>query len=385
MTLIFSGSIIWMLLFSGILLFRVPYSVYLEIIVFPWKPIDAPTYPNLGVKAIEFVDSTHGWIGGKDGLIMATVDGGRSWYQQSSGINGSVQTIDFYSAQTGIVISKDGEIVVTQNGGINWTVLKKDKYFSSKFGRVEPGLRDAVICDEQTAWVLGSYGHFYHIDILHHNWTIVSHTTSSLFSLTMINTTHGWAVGMYGQIVRTQDGWHTSTLQDSRASSNFYCVFFWNILKGWVAGVNNLILGTSDGGHTWRTQYNYQHPILRGIESTCIFDIVFLTELKGWAVGSYGIHFTVDGGKSWSNLGSKSWGVSEIAFANETHGWAVGSVKQRSYYTTNGGILPLTEPLVNLGVGVSSFCGILVVFLILGKIVDSKVNRQWKNEFYEFL
>jgi photosystem II stability/assembly factor-like uncharacterized protein len=44
-----------------------------------------PTGTNLPLKAITFVDETHGWAVGQLGLILASNDGGRTWRRQRSG------------------------------------------------------------------------------------------------------------------------------------------------------------------------------------------------------------------------------------------------------------------------------------------------------------
>jgi photosystem II stability/assembly factor-like uncharacterized protein len=359
------GSIVlfWTIIFFGLIFLRIPFQVYLGLAENPWDRIDSPTYPEYGVTAIDFVDSSHGWVGGEGGIILASTDGGQSWIEQNSGIDSKIMAIDFSSPQIGVAIGELGLILITHNGGENWTVLETAKYPSSSFGWQEAILWDSTICDNQIAWVLGTKGSFFQVNITDNNWTFISHLSLSLFDIDMLNRTHGWAAGGYGNIVRTQDGWQSFEKLESGVSTNFRDVFFWNEYKGWIVGFDNTILATIDGGESWYVQYKYR-PFLAEYGSIALTDIYFLTDLKGWAVGSYGIHYTENGGKSWYIL--PNTGGQKITFANDTHGWSVNIRKDRSFFSRTGGIPPFNETLVNSGFGVIIISGILISFLILG-------------------
>lgn len=348
-------------LFLGAVYFRLPYTLYLEHSSNPWQPISSETYPETGVETIDFVDSYHGWIGGENGLIMFTTDGGKSWEEQQSGINASINAIDFYNVKVGVAISWNDEILITQNGGGTWIVLEK---VTNPNKSKSITLWDVVTCDEDTAWVLGSTGAFFLVDILNQNWTCISQISLSPHYLAMLNSSYGWATGIYSTIIKTTDGWQTYQIQNAGVSENFYGIFFWDVHKGWVVGSDNTILATTDGGQHWRVQYTYR-PFLAESGSVALLDILFITELKGWAVGSYGIHYTENGGASWVRL-PKTAGPDRITFANSTHGWAVWYRKDRSYVTTNGGVPMISECFLNLGVGSSIFIGTTVLFLIVG-------------------
>ena len=148
--------LVWGGLYFGVVYFRVPITLYLELSDNPWQPISSETYPVTGVSAIDFVDSYHGWIGGENGLIMATTDGGKSWEKQQSEINSTIKAIDFSNGNIGVAISEKDDILVSQNGGVTWNVLEKLTYKHPSFGVQTALLWDIAICDEKIAWVLGS-------------------------------------------------------------------------------------------------------------------------------------------------------------------------------------------------------------------------------------
>ncbi|MFW9905468.1 MAG: YCF48-related protein [Candidatus Thorarchaeota archaeon] len=362
--------IIWGLVSSMVINIQMPLNLYLEHTENPWQPISSETYPETGVETIDFVNSYHGWIAGENGTIMATVDGGKTWEEQHSGINAGIQDIDFFNINVGVAISWSNEILITQNGGETWIDLEKVTNPNKSKGII---LWDVMTCDEHTAWVLGT-GTFFKVDILNQNWTCILQISLYPRYLAMLNSSYGWATGGYGTIVKTTDGWQTYEIQDAGLSQTFYGIFFWDAHKGWVVGSDNTILATTDGGQHWHVQYTYQ-PFLA--DFVALRDIFFITELKGWAVGSYGIHYTKDGGKSWYNLGEKTWGPSRIAFANETHGWAVWSRKERSFTTSVGGVPPIDENLLNLG---ASFCISLPFLFIIALMLFQKYKMK-KRKF----
>ena len=132
----------------------------------------------------------------------------------------------------------------------------------------------------------------------------------------------------------------------------------------WVVGFDNIILATTDGGENWVIQHK-RHSFIPG--SIILKDILFITEYEGWAVGSYGIHYTENGGKTWNRLPNTA-GPGKITFANDTHGWAVAKRKDQSFFTKTGGTPPLNATFVNTGVGVIILSGILISFLIVGAL-----------------
>ncbi len=343
--------LLWSVILVGGFYFGAPYRIALELSPNPWHSITADTYPEVGVTAIDFVNSYHGWLGGENGFIMTTKDGGNTWENQTSGIRTTIQALDFYNAQVGIAISKENHIFVTENGGITWRSLENT---DCKL------LWDVMICDSNNAWALGCMGRFYRIDIPGDNWTLVSELSLSLFSLAMINHTHGWATGSNGVIVRTQDGWQTWEQQKSDVLQPFYGIFFWNEQKGWVVGDKSIILATTDGGMHWYTQHVYRGLFASGRGFT---DVFFISESKGWAVGS-GIYYSENGGNSWYKIPHTS-GPQHITFANKNHGWAVWYRKERSLMTTVGGSIKISEDFSNIVFVLVLICGISSIFILL--------------------
>jgi len=147
-------------------------------------------------------------------------------------------------------------------------------------------------------------------------------------------------------------------------------------------GTDNTILATTNDGQHWHVQYSYR-PFLADPGTVVKLDVFFITESKGWAVGG-GIYYTKDGGKSWYDLGSETTGPSRIAFANETHGWAVWSHKERSYFTSVGGVPPIDENQLNLGAIFFIFLGIFfpVILTIALMLFQQYKAQTWGSSVF---
>jgi hypothetical protein len=78
-----------------------------------------------------FVDRLHGWVVGDAGAIYATVDGGATWWSQSSGVSGALLDVCFAPASAsasvvgpsvGWIAGEDGIILETTQAGRLWVL-----------------------------------------------------------------------------------------------------------------------------------------------------------------------------------------------------------------------------------------------------------------------
>jgi photosystem II stability/assembly factor-like uncharacterized protein len=69
---------------------------------------------------IFFSDSKTGWIAGRSGKFLKTIDGGQNWTSISN-LSGNLQSIYFVNNNTGWVISEEGNLYKTSDGGKTWT------------------------------------------------------------------------------------------------------------------------------------------------------------------------------------------------------------------------------------------------------------------------
>lgn len=77
--------------------------------------------------------------------------------------------------------------------------------------------------------------------------------SSTLTSVAFVDASHGWVVGHWGVVLRTEDGGETWTLQRSDLSVDqpLFSVYFTDEHQGWTVGLWSLMLHTVDGGAHW--------------------------------------------------------------------------------------------------------------------------------------
>jgi photosystem II stability/assembly factor-like uncharacterized protein len=122
----------------------------------------------------------------------------------------------------------------------------------------------------------------------------------TLYSVTFVSPTQGWAVGDDGTIVATDDGGKTWVAQTSGVTKTLDSVTFVSPMQGWAVGVDGTIVATDDGGKTWVAQTS------KSTAQLLLHSVRFVNPTQGWAVGADGtVVATDDGGKTWTRRTSR--------------------------------------------------------------------------------
>ena len=74
--------------------------------------------------ATSFVGNRLGWVVGSEGNIFRTINGGRTWQQQNSGVVTDLFDVKFVDALEGWAVGAEGTIIYTNDGGLHWTLEK---------------------------------------------------------------------------------------------------------------------------------------------------------------------------------------------------------------------------------------------------------------------
>lgn len=84
-----------------------------------WSHVFTPATP---LRAVSFADDLHGWTVGDNGVILATVDGGVNWNQQSVvGGAPSLFTVEATTPNVVWITGADGFVARSSDGGASWT------------------------------------------------------------------------------------------------------------------------------------------------------------------------------------------------------------------------------------------------------------------------
>ena len=107
-----------------------------------------PTGESL--RDVSFVDASHGWAVGDNGVIVATADGGTHWTTQAVSTDASVPTrdsVEFLDPWHGWAAGSC--IASTSDGGIHWEMQRPPR---------QPGLNGIVVADAMHGWAVGRDG-----------------------------------------------------------------------------------------------------------------------------------------------------------------------------------------------------------------------------------
>jgi photosystem II stability/assembly factor-like uncharacterized protein len=317
-------------------------------------------------RDLDFVSANRGWAVGANGRVYTTTDGGESWVRRDATYADNLSTVDFTDALNGWVCEEYGNLWHTTDGGVHWTEVAPGGDFAAL------AMADAqhiCIVGADTDWTRNGG-----IDWLRSSRD-VTHATLSEVSFDAGG--HGWAVGVDGIIVGTDDGGRTWAAEHSPIAASHLDVSAVSATRAFAVGVDwaasdhaSYIISTSDGGATWTTLGTYpdewlecvdfvdsSHGWVGGPQSlrrttdggahwTSLVDVDardldFVTTTRGWAADDWGrVRRTIDGGSHWTIVETPLVGPNplRISFADTSNGWAIQKVTGAIIHTVDGGV-----------------------------------------------
>ncbi len=194
------------------------------------------------------------------------------------------------------------------------------------------------------------------------NWQSPVPQGNTLLHAWFNDSTHGWAVGEYGTVLRTTTGGATWYEQEYGRTDNMLSVVMVSDTEGWAVGDNGVILHTIDAGDDWLEQSS---GVTIGLNA-----VVFLDNLNGWVSGDdETILHTSDGGANWTiqHQAGPTISLNDITFSDPAHGWTVGS-NQRIYRTRDGGATWLSAGTIP---GLNTYLSVNFLDTLTGIVVGS--------------
>ena len=115
---------------------------------------DAQSPPPTSLRAVRFADAREGWAAGDHGLIVHTIDGGRTWERQPTGSRASLTGLAFPSPYVGYAVGRaelptggsSGTVLRTDDAGVTWHECN---------GTGLPGLNCVQFFDETRGFAAG--------------------------------------------------------------------------------------------------------------------------------------------------------------------------------------------------------------------------------------
>jgi photosystem II stability/assembly factor-like uncharacterized protein len=281
---------------------------------------------------VTFVDAQRGWAVGDRGAIWNTVDGGRRWRAQRSGVDCRLESVQFLDAEHGWVVggiqhpythTTRGVLLRTRDGGKTWA---QDK------GLLLPALKRVKFFSGNVGWAIGDPsaifpGGVFATENGGRTWTALAGVASP-----------GWPAGDFADAragaVASRSGTLAVVRHRQLEEVRTEPIGLGELRRmklmadgtGWLVGDGGLVLMTADAGLTWS-------PPLRDPADAVGDDFDWRAlEVRGariWIAGWPGtkVLHSADGGRSWELFSTgQSLPIDGLAFADNLHGWAVGAL-----------------------------------------------------------
>ena len=290
-----------------------------------------------------FLSALRGWTVGHEGVILNTIDGGKTWNPQQSGVTEDLQRIVFIDEKHGW-IGGNKVVLRTENGGETWQAIREGLEAISYISAIH-------FINPQVGWFGANDAQTFHTGdggkTFRLQKTGLGNTPIS--DLHFINTKEGWAVtprmmraGSY--ILHTVDGGDNWQVQ---SRTNWYGVgiHFMNETAGWMVLANGASLLTTDGGTTWK------QTLPKMSDGTRLHAVKFRNHTEAWGIANdKRLLITHNQGKSWepindslvnprTTVGDESWvhqmakeqflpafNVTNAHILEDGHAWMVGVI-----------------------------------------------------------
>ncbi len=235
-----------------------------------WQRREAVT--DLSLFSLFFLDKNHGWAVGDKAVYLRTTSGGESWEVhhiepslEGIGEDVALAVVDpiiydvyFVSEQVGWMVGEFGKIYHTADGGLTWqeqqnslvgqggvlSAFELPTFFGVHFANAREGV--AVGLEGKIAWTENGG----------QNWNFVPgdplvFLPDPLYGVELAPGGERWAVGAAGQVLRFEGGKWEKVDLGIRVFTWLRAVDFWDEKHGWIVGGYGMILRTEDGGRTW--------------------------------------------------------------------------------------------------------------------------------------
>ncbi len=260
------------------------------------------------LNSIQAVNNNVIYAGGQDGLMLKSVDGGKTWqslYQRANNASININGLYFSSENVGYTANSYSLIAKTIDGGKTWSAIKKD---STNATTVNYG---AHFINDNLGFIAGKDGTTI-IDVIYKTTNGgTSFTTSktiasaNLRGIAFFDAQNGIAVGEKLSSLYTKDGgttWTKSTfvgVPTASATVTLREVSFINATTAVAVG-DKIILRSTDGGTTWNylTIPELTHS-MTGVAS--LGNTVWAVGAKSSSPRSMGVYQSTDAGLTWSN------------------------------------------------------------------------------------
>ena len=280
-------------------------------------------------RRIKFVNSLQGWVGGDDGKILKTSDGGNEWTLLTTSPYYSIgNDMAAISATKAIIATNEGTLITTTNGGNSFTATTLDNGNS---------LNAIHFPTASIGYVAGAGGKIWKTTNGGTNYSLLSTTTTQdLTEIHFPSANTGYIVDAFTSIYKTTNAGNNWTSVSTTGIGGTKQLYFVNETLGYTVNSEGDVFKTINGGNSFTAA-----------GSTCLqtpFDMQFINDSTGFVVGSFvnascDVSYTTNGGSTWNDLtfpyAYAGWGVTAL----DTNSIFLVGQNQTIIKTGNGGVI----------------------------------------------
>jgi len=283
------------------------------------------------LRSVYFIDNKEGWVCGDEGVILHTVDAGRTWERQPTGVRASLRSVHFLTPAVGWAVGRDelpygmgsvGVVLYTNNGGLEW---------KQRLANSLPGLNQVRFVSRTTGFLLGDGSEQFPSGVFRTDdggskwWDpVAGPRTTTWLGGDFYLSKNGILVGGASRLATVRD--LRTTLADQTSWFDGRDVTSVQILekKAIAVGQGGLVISSVKGGASWSVPQKILAP---EVQSSIDFNCIYAVKDSVWAVGRPGsvVAHSSDAGASWRLLKTgQSMPLQAVYFFDEKLGWAVG-------------------------------------------------------------
>ena len=105
------------------------------------------------LNTVYFLDDKRGWVGGDNGFLSRTEDGGHSWVKQTVQTTAAINDIYFRDKEAGFLIAGNA-IFATRDNGVRWNEVRR--FLPGEFDGADIELYSVRFSSKKKGWVVGS-------------------------------------------------------------------------------------------------------------------------------------------------------------------------------------------------------------------------------------
>ena len=287
------------------------------------------------LNAVHFDNPAEGWlfgglIGGDEGVILRTTDGGSSFQQVDIGLVSNIIDFARMDDATFLAAGARGTLLRSTDNGEQWQQVQSETSIGVQL--------NCITAHGTAAFAVGGKRRIFRSTDSGANWQQVHEDNDESFDqvfsfqgVDFADANNGWAVGSNAGLFRTADGGDSWRQMTRGVIRTLYSIFMIDELRGLAGGADGTLLRTVDGGLHW-------DPLDIGAD-ILIRSLHFINERHGWLTSSDHIFRSDNGGETWTRIFDIPHNaVIQFAFVDENNGWMTfGKFPDRSIQRTVDG------------------------------------------------